>query len=155
MTAASYRTTNGDLVPSVVVLNANADGTLGAAGVGGTGAAVSVVPPAAAATNGVAPAATTVAANALVLKASPGNLYSCYASSTVAGWLMIFNAIAAPADGTVTPIHAIPIAAGGFGSIPPIEIPEWFSVGITAVFSSTGPFTKTASATAFIHGAVK
>lgn len=155
MTAASYRTTNGDLVPSVVVLNLNSDGTLAGGGTGGSAASVSVIPPTAAATSGLAPGATTVAANSLVLKASPGNLYGCYATATVAGWLMIFNAIAAPADGTVTPIHAIPIAAGGLGTIPPIEIPEWFSVGITAVFSSTGPFTKTASATAFIHGVVK
>jgi hypothetical protein len=95
-----------------------------------------------------------------VLKASAGNLYNAYATSTVAGYLMIFNSTSAPADGAVTPQDCIPssltqagIYAASINYNPgPIEP---FTIGITVVWSSTGCFTKTASATAFIHGVVK
>jgi hypothetical protein len=95
-----------------------------------------------------------------ILKGSPGNLYNAYATSTVAGYLLIFDATTAPADGAVTPKDCIPgaltqsgIYAASINYNPgPVEI---FTTGITASWSSTGCFTKTASATAFIHGSVK
>jgi hypothetical protein len=123
-------------------------------------------------TNGVEIAPTTGAAAGItavlstaaeanhVLKAGAGNLYNAYATSTVAGYLLIFNATSAPADGAVTPQNCIPgaltqsgIYAASINYNPgPMEI---FTTGITASWSSTGCFTKTASATAFIHGLVK
>lgn len=92
-----------------------------------------------------------------VLKGSAGNLYGVYVTTgATAGFLMIFNATSAPSDGAVTPIECVQAPANQTTAInynpgPP----SIFSIGITAVFSSTGCFTKTASATAFFHGAVK
>jgi hypothetical protein len=92
-----------------------------------------------------------------VLKASAGNLYSLYvATTTASGWLMTFNATSAPADGAVTPVEAIQVpaesaAAISFDGSPP----DRYSTGMVAVFSTTGPFTKTASATAFFKWRVE
>lgn len=107
-----------------------------------------------------APASTTALASSLVVKASAGTLYSfsATADSTLAPtgssvwYLMIFNATSAPADGAVTPVKCYQVsgaqtggtfAAGGVGP---------FSAGITMVASTTGCFTKTASAHAFMSG---
>ena len=95
---------------------------------------------------------TSVVASSLVLKASAGNLYSLQASATAAGFIMVFNATTAPADGTVSPAICYPVAANGAVTLS--FPPAYFSTGITAVYSSTGCFTKTASATAFISGSV-
>lgn len=106
------------------------------------------------AANALTPSATAVAASSLVLKASAGNLYGVQiATGGTAGYLMLFNAVAAPADGVVTPIKVYSIAANASLEVG-YDIPLRFGTGITAVFSSTGPFTKTASATAFISGEV-
>lgn len=96
-----------------------------------------------------------------VLKNAAGSLYSVYASALtggVTGYLLIFNATSAPADGAVTPIIAVPFTATGvasanFQGIPPAA----FSTGITAVISSgTTPFTKTTGTlTGFISGLVQ
>jgi hypothetical protein len=103
----------------------------------------------------LAPVVTSVAASSLVLKSSGGNLMSlAVCATTVSGYLMLFDATSAPADGTVTPkwVQNVYANAGGTWS--------WqnglvFATGIVAVFSTTGPFTKTASATAFIEGQVQ
>jgi hypothetical protein len=101
---------------------------------------------------GATPIATTVAASNVVLKASAGNLYSVnICTGAVSGYLMLFNATSAPADGTVTPTKVLPVAANA-GIILDFATPLRFTTGCTAVFSTTGPFTKTASATAFISG---
>ena len=44
----------------------------------------------------LAPVATSVAASSLVLKSAAGNLMSLMATSTVSGWLMLFDATTAP-----------------------------------------------------------
>ncbi len=95
---------------------------------------------------------TATASASLTVKGSAGNLYGyeCCAGAS-AGYLMVFDATSAPADGTVTPrrVHAIAANASLSRSFnPPIR----FSTGIVLVFSTTGPFTKTASATAFLAG---
>ena len=73
------------------------------------------------------------------------------------GWLMLFDAATAPADGAVTPAYYIPIISNG--TLGGVTL-EWnrplsFATGLVAVFSSTGPFTKTASATAAFMWQVK
>lgn len=92
-----------------------------------------------------------------VLKASKGNLYDAYVTTgATPGFLLIFDAISVPGDGAVTPTDCVPVGAGSWGGISyGPGLPEAFSTGITAAFSSTGCFTKTASATAFFHGRVQ
>ena len=107
--------------------------------------------------------ATPVVSSALeashILKASPGCLLSAYVTidSTGDGWLMIFNSATVPADGTVTPQECVYVtqAPGTLGlNWAPLP-PEWFSVGVSAAWSSTGCFTKTGSAHAFFHALVQ
>jgi hypothetical protein len=96
--------------------------------------------------------ATTVAASGIVAKASAGNLYDFNITvGASAGFLMIFNSTTVPADGTVTPAFVIPLAANA-GLAYTFPYPKRFSTGISLAFSTTGPFTKTASVTAFIGG---
>jgi len=107
---------------------------------------------------GLTPIVSSAAEASHVLKSLPdGVLYSLYVTTgATAGYLMTFNATSVPADGAVTPVECVIAPANStvavtFGSGPPDSYP----VGITAVFSSTGCFTKTASATAFFKGRVK
>jgi len=95
---------------------------------------------------------TAAAVGSLVVKASAGNLYGYnIVSGASAGYLMFFDATSAPADGTVTPKLVEAIAANA--SIQQsLRTPIRFTTGITMVFSTTGPFTKTLSATAFLAG---
>jgi hypothetical protein len=98
-----------------------------------------------------------VATGGLILKAAPGCLIAAYLlNSTTAGYLMVFNSITVPADGAVTPIHCIPIAASSYQylNFAP-QPPEWYSTGISVAFSTTGCFTKTVSSALFIHGLVQ
>lgn len=103
------------------------------------------------------------AVSSCVLAAGPGKLYSAYANCTAACWLMVFNAIAAPSAGATTAgkasgnlVECIPIAAGGAGSVTyPVEFPVVFSVGVTAVISSTACATLTLSTVGFVHGTVQ
>lgn len=102
-------------------------------------------------------AATPVAASGLVLSATPRTLLSLQVTSgAAAGFAMVFNATSAPADGTVTPVICHEMAATSTWEMPvnPLQ-PPWFNVGVSVVYSSTGCFTKTASATAFISGQVQ
>lgn len=113
--------------------------------------------PSATAASGITPVVSTSAESGHVLKASAGNLYSLTTTTAgTAGYVMVFNAISAPGDGAVTPIECVVVAANSTVSInynpgPP----SVYGTGITAVFSSTGCFTKTASATAFFSGKVQ
>jgi hypothetical protein len=69
---------------------------------------------------------------------------------------MVFNATSAPIDGAVTPQNCIQVPANStnFLNWAP-QPPEWYSTGISVAFSTTGCFTKTASATAFFHALVQ
>lgn len=116
-----------------------------------------VIAPTAAAAAGITPVVSAAAEGSHVLKSGAGNLYSLYVSTgAAAGYLMTFNATSAPADGAVTPVECIAVPANSTasafnGSGPP----DAYSTGITAVFSTTGCFTKTVSATAFFKGRVQ
>ena len=112
--------------------------------------------PASTAASGTVPNATTAVSSALVGKASPGTLYGVNVTAgATAGFVMVFNATSAPADGAVTPSRCIPLAANTGIELNYRSIPVYFGTGITVVFSSTGCFTKTTSATAFISVDVK
>ena len=110
-----------------------------------------------ASTVGLASVVSGAAESSHVFKASAGNLYDAYVTiGSTAGFLMIFNLASAPADGAVTPQDCLQVPASTTQSLFTAGTPpEVFTTGITAVFSTTGCFTKTASATAFFHGRVK
>lgn len=118
----------------------------------GTGTAAVALAPTSASTGGIAAVVTSVAGSNVVVKASAGNLYGfnvCLGGT--AGYVMVFNATSKPVDGTVTPIKVYAVAANQsleVGFSPPL----YCSTGITIAFSSTGPFSLTASATAFLSG---
>ena len=97
----------------------------------------------------ITPGSSAALEGSHVLKASAGSLYSLYCLASVAGYLMTFNATTVPADGAVTPVECIPVGAGQVASIDFGAAPDAYSTGIVAVFSTTGPFTKTISGTAF------
>jgi hypothetical protein len=103
----------------------------------------------------VAHTQTTALADNLVAKSSAGSLFSFEVTadstlSAAAWWLMIYDAAAAPSDGAVTPAkcYEFPVgtASWSYGFASPVA----FTTGITLSVSTTGCFTKTASAHAFI-----
>lgn len=126
----------------------------GAITAGGGTAAVAFAPTSAS-TGAITPVVSAAAEGSHVLKASAGNLYSLVVTSgAAAGYVMVFNATSAPADGAVTPAECVVVAANSTVSINFQGVPEAYATGITAVFSTTGCFTKTISATAFFSGKV-
>ena len=90
-----------------------------------------------------------------LFKTGAGKLLDTYCLATVAGYYMLFDATSAPADGAVTPLAVINVGAGETVSFsyPPF-FPLSFATGLVGVFSTNGPFTKTASATAYMSGRV-
>ena len=111
--------------------------------------------PSSASAAGITPVVSASAEGSKVFKASAGNLYAYQVTTgAVAGYVMIFNAVSAPADGAVTPVKCVAVAANSTVGVS-MNPPEAFATGITAVFSTTGCFTKTISATATFSGDVK
>jgi len=100
----------------------------------------------------IVPVSSTAVETGRVIKASAGNLYGLnVVSGASAGYVMVFNSATVPAAGAVTPVKCLPIAANAGFSVsfsPPIRL----GTGISVAFSTTGPFLKTDSATAFISG---
>lgn len=102
--------------------------------------------------NANVPTATAAVGSNLVVKGTPGNLYSWVVTSGAsAGYVMIFNATTLPADGAVTPADCRVIAANSTIGSGNYDIPERYSTGIVIGFSTTGCFSKAASATAYIR----
>lgn len=93
---------------------------------------------------------STVAEGSRVAKASAGNLYGFECcSGASAGYLMVFDSATVPAEGAVAPKLVYAVAANtSFAR--QVTYPFRCTTGITLVFSTTGPFTKTISATAFL-----
>ncbi len=169
-TSAGLRVTVGGSGADVLVFNTGSDGistsqasfwTFAQVGVyngtswdrqrGDTFGTYNVPAPSAAATNGLAANASAAVASAVVGKASAGNLYGFnVVAGASAGFVLVFNATSAPADGAVTPVKCYPVAASGAIEQNYRSLPVAFTTGITVVFSTTGCFSKTASATAFI-----
>ncbi len=113
------------------------------------------VAPSSSSTVAIAPLASGSAEASKVFKASAGNLYAYQVTTgATAGYVMIFDAASAPVDGAVTPKKCVAVAANSTVGVTN-DPPEAYATGITAVFSTTGCFTKTASATAMFSGDVK
>lgn len=126
--------------------NIQGPGTAGAP----TGGVLSTQP----ALAGLTPAPTSAASGSLVVKASAGKLYSAgITTGGSAGYLLIYNATSAPADGAVTPQACIQVDANKtwMGDFVTAGIPETYTTGIVMVFSTTGCFTQTSSSTAFLR----
>lgn len=125
-------------------------------GADGTGLGVTAVAtaPISAAAGSLTPTVSAAVTGGVIYKASAGNLYSVSATAGAsAGFLLLFNSTTIPVDGAVTPQQCIPIAANGQVTYDATRggIPERFTVGIVGVFSTTGCYTKTISATAFLR----
>jgi hypothetical protein len=90
--------------------------------------------------------ASTTLESSHILKGSAGNFFGVQVNTTSASeWVMLFNATTAPADGAVAPVAWWQVNASSTLSIS--EMPGLaLSTGIVLVCSTTGPFTKTASA---------
>jgi hypothetical protein len=99
---------------------------------------------------------STAAESNRVFKAAGGMLYSLTVTTGAsAGFLMLFNATAAPSDGAVVPVYCVPVAANS-GTPLRWDSPIAFGTGITAVFSTGAScLSKTASATALFYGQVQ
>lgn len=96
---------------------------------------------------------TTLESSHVFKSTGPGYLYSLGATTSAAGWLMVFNAVAAPSNGAVAPVNCFQIGANTSAVyLYPLPVP--FTTGITAVFSSTGCFSLTA-ANAFLSAQVR
>lgn len=153
--ATSALQTTGNTSLATIATNSAAAIPAGTNTIGGV-----YIGPTSASAAGIGATVSTVAESNHVLKSGAGNLYSLTVSiTTVSGYVLVFDATSAPADGAVAPIWWFPVVSNGtFGGMsnfwspgPPLS----FLTGCTAVFSSTGPFTKTASATAAFSAQVQ
>lgn len=140
-------------------LTVDTNGNLCSNTAGGGASSTVTIAPTSSAGSGITPVVSTAAESNHVLKAGPGNLYSVYATTgAVAGFLMVVNAVTAPTAGgaAIAPIDCIVAPANTTTSITSGSgPPDVYSTGITAVFSTTGCFTNTASATVFFKGRVQ
>jgi hypothetical protein len=99
---------------------------------------------------------STTAVSSLVVKTSPGSLNRVSAIATATGYLLVLDATAAPGDGAIaagTLLRCFSMQAANTTIIPSFFAPDGsitYINGLVLVFSSTGCFSKTASATAFI-----
>lgn len=119
----------------------------------GTGVTATAIAPNSAAGSALTAVPSTAVETGHVIKASAGNLYGFEVTSGAsAGFIMVFNSTTVPADGAVTPVKCYVIAANATVAVQFSPTPLRLSTGVTLVFSTTGCFTKTASATAFISG---
>lgn len=75
-------------------------------------------------------------------------------SAGTAVYVMLFDATSAPDDGAVTPVKWYRLATESTGSAIWTD-PMRMNTGAVLVCSSTGPFTKTASATCTFSGEIR
>jgi hypothetical protein len=115
--------------------------------------------PSADATLGIAPVNNTVVANGLVLKATPGNLYSLGVKiGATTGNVILIDAAAIPSNGGVVYKWCKPVLSNGTlgGDDWKWDPPASFATGIVALFSTdTSCAVFTGSATAQFSGQPK
>lgn len=114
--------------------------------------------PSASAAVGIVPVVSSSLEACHVLKNAAGNAYEINVTNTDSStdWVLVFDASSAPSPGAVTPIQAVQVGATGLYNFssnggPPLHVAN----GAVACLSSTGPFTYTAVAKAFISGEVQ
>lgn len=95
---------------------------------------------------GIALAASTALEVNHVIKSAAGKLYGLAGYLGAAGWVLVFDAASAPADGAVTPLAFLHMPSAGSWSMPFGLVPASFATGIVVCASTTGPFVKTAAA---------
>lgn len=102
----------------------------------------------------IVPRATRAASTALLAVTGPCSLRAInVAAGASAGWILVVDAAAVPGAGAVEPKRAYAIAANASAEYQfpnPIQLVK----GCVVLFSTTGPFNYTASATAFISADV-
>lgn len=92
---------------------------------------------------------TAVCASSIVSGAH--NIYGAGFSSTVTGWLLLYDATSCPANGTVSPLRWYSYTVANItATLSWNDLPHHLSTGIAACFSTTGPYVQTASTTAAI-----
>lgn len=72
-----------------------------------------------------------------------------------AGYVLVYDATTAPSDGTVAPKACYQVSANNTTGFSYISSPLYTSTGLVMVFSSTGCFTQTSSATAVFSAQVQ
>lgn len=94
----------------------------------------------------------TAACASIIVATGTHNLYGLGFSSTATGWLLIYDATSCSGNGTVTPYRAYAYpTANVTTTVSWADVPtKNFATGIAACFSTTGPYTATASTTAMI-----
>lgn len=96
---------------------------------------------------------TPVAGSSVVLRSTPATFYGAnITTGASAGYVMLFDLAALPANGTVTPTKVWAVAANSTLEVGYYPNGLTMLQGAVLAFSTTGPFTLTASATAFISG---
>lgn len=109
---------------------------------------------------GITPVVSTAAESSHILCSGSCNLYTLtVVIGVTSGWVILYDALAAPVDGAAAPFWAFPVKSDGtnggaaalWGSG---QMPRP-TTGLVAVFSTTGPGTKTASATAWFFAGVQ
>ena len=104
----------------------------------------------------VSPVASSAAEASHVFKASAGTLYGFVGTSGAsAGYFLLFDATSAPSNGAVVPKYCMPVTANQSVSMSSTPIGLAFANGVVGVFSTTGCFTQTTSATAAMSAAVQ
>lgn len=92
----------------------------------------------------------TVACASLIVSGAH-NIYGAGFSSTATGWLLLEDATSCAANGTVTPLRAYAYpTAGVTQTLSWSDVPRSVATGMAFCFSTSGPYTATASTTAFI-----
>lgn len=100
-------------------------------------------------TNADSLTATAAVSGGVQAKVGAGTLVTLQVTSGAsAGFVLLFDSATIPADGAVTPKFCQTLAATSSFLLP--DITTSFQFGMAIVFSTTGCYTKTASATAFI-----
>ena len=104
----------------------------------------------------VPPVTSPSVAASIVLKAYPGGLFGFQVNTgAVAVWVMLFNAATVPADGTVAPVKWYQVPQNSTFAVSYVPTQLQFSAGISLACSTTGPFTKTATATCTFSGEIQ
>ncbi len=127
-------------------------------GIAGVGVTAMATTPHTAAGGAIVPV-VGAGVSSLVLKAAAGNFYSAsMLAGATAGFLIAYNANAAPAGGAALTnaliLYAAPVAANGSVSIGSNPIPDRFGTGIVLLFStSTTTYTVPANLALHMRGA--